>query len=263
MWPHPPAVLCPSGSTNEPSMKTTEVHVGFHPLFLQDADHFIGGHQSFTEVFLDPLLGHNLLETMHAQTSIFKFKTVTWNTSFTENSHVPRKEGCTVKPAGQTRQVLRLFLYQVLDLGWVYDFLSNPWGIRFSLLAPVSLLFLRPPESWPSDSFCSEIPSRSFMWNTSLPAPSSPCLCTFSRALSQVSGFFLPTHFCPINAVLFSQLYAAKCPTSNLPAFSRDLPCLPAFLKCPPPPPSTSLHTSLWISISSLSSGIFSLKNYF
>lgn len=64
MWRHPPAILFPSNSTNKPSIKTTEVRVGLHPLFLQDVDHLIGGTSIFhLYLFLDPLF---IQETMHA-----------------------------------------------------------------------------------------------------------------------------------------------------------------------------------------------------
>lgn len=97
----------------------------------------------------------------------------------------------------------------------------------------MKLLFLRLPESWPTDSFSFQILSRAFMSNVFPPEPTLSLYMHVPQRSFVGLKLFLATYLYSINAVLFSLLYVARCRPSNLPAFSRALPYLPTSLRCP------------------------------
>lgn len=225
-----------------------------------------GGMSTFhLDLFLVSLFGYNLLQTVPAQTSVFEFKTITWNTKPTQNSHGPRKWACTIKLAWQTYQLLYVFLFQVSDPGQVYDFFSNPRGTHFSLLTQGSYSF----SNYLNVGIGIHFSSRH------LPEPS--CLISLSR-----------THFPPVYTCFFkisctSQLFS--CPLTSIQLMQCFSVCwmlqnvlhqifLPSLEICSAFPLlsdglsfplSTSLHSYSVITVSDnrLWSGPFSLKNNF
>lgn len=78
---------------------------------------------------------------------------------------------------------------------WLFP--PDPWGTQFSLLAPAKLVFLKPPESWPSDPFFLKTPSRKFIF-TIFPLESA---CSLYKCAPKRSVVALKPFSCHLSSV--------------------------------------------------------------